>query len=188
MAIEGLDGSGKSTVVRHLAEKLRAVVIRNPPESLAIEREKADRSEPGVRRRWYLDANRVAIEQARVLADQGKPVVLDRSIASTLCFGAAERGGIARREDIPTDFPLPDVIVLLALPESARRERRRNRGDEATSEETRLDTDCAFRERVLAGYRSLCSVEIDASGTPESIVHAILAVLDGLTSAEIAGL
>ena len=177
LAVEGLDGSGKSTTVKLLAARLGAVVIRNPPDSLAAERVAADHFEPEARRRWYMNANRVAMEQARVLAAQGTPAVLDRSIASTLSFGAAERGLVARREDIPIDFPIPDLIVMLALPESVRRHRHRNRGDKATSEEERLVTDDAFRERVLAGYRNICSVEVDATVPPESVVSSIAALL-----------
>jgi dTMP kinase len=174
VAIEGLDGVGKSTMVNLLAVRLGAVVIRNPPATLAAERAGADRLEPEARRRWYLNANRVAMEQAMAAALAGKPVVLDRSIASTICFGAAERGKVASRDDIPFGFPLPDSIFLLSVPEPARRARHKNRGSGATSEEDRLVADDAFRERVLAGYRNICTSDIDACGTPESIVLEIL--------------
>jgi UMP-CMP kinase 2 len=178
IAVEGLDGSGKSTIVTLLAQSLGAVVIRNPPESFAAERWRADAFEPDARRRWYLRGNRVAMEEARAIAEAGTPVVLDRSVASTVCFGAAERAMIARREDVPADFPRPDFIVLLVLPEEIRRARRRSRGGEATSEETRLERDIDFRDRVLAGYRNVCSAVVDASGVPASVVSAILHLLN----------
>jgi thymidylate kinase len=175
VAIEGLDGCGKSTTVRLLADELGAVVIRNPPERLAQERLVADNWDPPERRAWYLQANRLAMEDALAVGD--RPVVLDRSIASTLCFGAAEHGGIATRSDLPPGFALPDLIVLLDLPEPVRRARHAGRRGDVTVEEERLAVDHAFRQRVLAGYRGLCSVVIDADKAPEEVVAAIMAVI-----------
>jgi thymidylate kinase len=177
VAIEGLDGSGKSTTVKLLAALLDAVVIRNPPASLDYERAAADALEPPARRAWYLNANRVAMQEALAVARTGRPVVLDRSIASTLCFGAAERGEIARKSDIPAEFPLPGFIVLLAVPEEERRRRHGGRGDGATTEESRLVKDDGFRERVLASYRALCTHEVDASGSPHDIAASIVCLL-----------
>lgn len=171
VAIEGLDGCGKSTTVRLVAERLGARIIRNPPVELASERAVADILPADERRAWYLKANRMAMEQA--LSTKDKAVVLDRSIASTLAFGAAERGDVAHRDDLPSGFPLPDIIVLLNLPEEMRRARHAGRRGEVTTEEERLSTDHAFRARVLNGYANLCTVKVDASGMPEAVVDAV---------------
>jgi thymidylate kinase len=173
VAIEGLDGSGKSTTVRLLAGALGASVVRNPPASLAADRPRADALPPHEKRAWYLHANRVAIEEALSRAAKGAPVVLDRSVTSTLAFGAAERGEIATPGDLPAGFPMPDAIVLLEIPEAERRRRHLGRGDVATAEEQRLATDDAFRERVLAGYRRLCSHRVSACASPEDVVCEI---------------
>lgn len=182
VAIEGLDGTGKSTTVRLLAEALGAEIVRNPPASLAADRIRADRLPPEARRAWYLDANRVAMSEARAIAACGRPVVLDRSVASTLAFGAAEREESASLGDVPTGFPLPDVIVLLELPEAARLQRHRGRSDVKTAEEGRLATDHAFRERVLAGYRRLCTHTVLALPTPQQVVREVLEILDDVTN------
>jgi radical S-adenosyl methionine domain-containing protein 2 len=173
IAIEGLDGTGKSTTVALLAKRLGARIIRNPPEELAGERAAIDQEDDTARRAWYLNANRTAMQMALDVKHQ--PVVLDRSVASTLAFGAAERGEIATRTDMPADFELPDAIVLLSLPESVRRARHAHRGDAATGEEGRLAADGAFRERVLAGYANLSTAVVDAAGTPEEVVDAVVA-------------
>jgi thymidylate kinase len=171
VAIEGLDGCGKSTTVQLLADRLGARIIRNPPAELAKARKQADALPDGERRAWYLNANRLAMRQAR--GTQG-PVVLDRSVASTLAFGAAARNQVACKDDLPPDFPLPNIVVLLAVPEDVRRARHAGRRGEVTTEEERLAADDAFRNRVLAGYANLCTVRVDATGTPEHVVEAIL--------------
>lgn len=174
IAVEGLDGSGKSTTVACLSEALGAVVICNPPQSLAHDRPRADGLPDAERRQWYLAANRVAMDQALAAAEAGRPVVLDRSIASTLAFGAAERGTIASPADLPPSFPLPDHVVLLSVAEEIRRARHAGRRGGVTTEEERLAVDTAFRDRVLAGYRALCTDIVDASRPTGEIVVAIL--------------
>lgn len=176
VAIEGLDGCGKSTAVRLLADRLGAVVIRNPPQQLAAERIIADALGPVARRAWYLQANWLAMAEAMAMTDRA--VVLDRSIASTLCFGAAERGEVADLTDVPPGFPLPDLIVLLALPESVRRSRHAGRRGDVTVEEERLSADAGFRDKVLCGYRNFCSASVDASVSPEGVVSTIMTLID----------
>jgi len=181
VAIEGLDGTGKSTTVRLLADALSAEIVRNPPASLSADRSGADRLPPEARRAWYLEANRVAMSEARAIAARGRPVVLDRSVASTLAFGAAEREEIASLGDVPAGFPLPDVIILLELPEAARLQRHRGRNDVKTAEEGRLATDHAFRERVLAGYRRLCTKALSALPAPEQVVRELVEIVNDVT-------
>lgn len=183
VAIEGLDGSGKSTTVALVAQSLQAPTLRNPPAELATERAEADAAAPDVRRAWYLEANRWVM--ARAHAELGEIVVLDRSIASTLAFGAAERGQIATAADVPRDFPRPDATFLLALPESQRLARHAGRGDPATGEEHRLAADDAFRDRVLASYRNLCGYVVDANMPPTDVAAWICSVVRRLRVAQL---
>lgn len=173
IAIEGLDGTGKSTVVRALAERIGAVVMSSPPASMREERRVADAQPPEQRRTFYRRANEVTMTEAVARAFAGTPVVLDRSIASTLAYGAAERGEVATRGQLPKGPPIPDHIVVLEVEEARRRQRHRDRGSDVTEEERRLEKDDAFRERVQLGYRALATMVVDAAGTVEATVDAI---------------
>lgn len=174
IAIEGLDGSGKSTLVRALSELLEATVVRNPPEELTAERREADTWTPSERRRWYLNANAKAAEIAVDAQERGEVVVMDRSVASTLAFGRADEGRVAVNGDWPEWIPRPDLLVLLSLPESERLRRLTNRGGALTSEERRLLEDDAYRGAVLEGYRRLGAVSVSATGTVDDIVASVL--------------
>src|SRR5690606_38995468 len=135
IAVEGLDGAGKSTTVAALVESLNAEVVTNPPASLIAERAEADQLPDAGKRAWYLHANRVAACQARGLVDAGSAVVMDRSVASTLVFGAAEQGRVALEGEWPHEIPRPDLLVLLDVQEEERRRRLMGRQGQLTAEE-----------------------------------------------------
>lgn len=172
IAIEGLDGTGKSTTVAALAKRLGAEVVHNPPRSMADQRLQADQLEPSARRAWYLAANREAAKQAEAIRAQGQPVVMDRSVASTFAFGAAERN-----EPVglwPSDIPQPDLLAVLHVDDEERARRLAGRPGQRTTEEHRLDADLAFRQRVLENYKALGGLIVDASGPVEQVVERIV--------------
>lgn len=177
VAVEGLDGSGKSTLVESLAARLGAEVVRNPPAGWERQRQAADSAPAASRRDGYLEANRAAEAAALEVLASGTSVVMDRSVAGTLAFGAAELGTTAAASDWSTSIPRPDLIVFLDLPEPTRRNRLHGRAGDQTSEEARLATDQEFRRKVIDGYRSLGAVSVDASGSPEEVTHRVLALL-----------
>jgi radical S-adenosyl methionine domain-containing protein 2 len=180
IAVEGLDGTGKSTTVRALAARLGAAIVCNPPLELAAERVAADAGETMVRRRWYLHANRVAARQANLARASGQPVVMDRSVASTLAFGAAERGEPVG--EWPRDIPRPDLLAVLVVSDEERKRRIQARVGTRTKEEDRLGRDHTFRRRVLDSYWTLGGVQIDASGPVDEVVEKLLDVARRSTS------
>ena len=176
VAVEGLDGTGKSTVARRLAERLAAQVVSNPPAEMVAERIASDREDPATRRAWYLRANERAAQIADgIRREQRAPVVMDRSVASTLSFAAAESGQPVARW--PNAIGRPDLLVLLTVPEPERQRRIAARGLGRTAEESRLDQDAGFREQVLRNYEALGAVHVDASGAIEEVVDAIVTLL-----------
>lgn len=173
IAVEGLDGSGKSTTVQRLAERLGADIITNPPQSMRSERAQADTAPDHDRRAWYLAANREAARLAQESQRAGRPVVMDRSVASTIAFGAAEAGRVAASADWPDDISRPDCLILLSISEPERRRRLLGRRGELTVEELRLLDDHGFRHRVLDGYQALGATPVVADGSTEVILAEI---------------
>ena len=172
IVVEGLDGTGKSTTVKALAERLRAKIVHNPPSSMASERADADRQDSATRRAWYLKANREAARQAEEIRASGWPVVMDRSVASTIAFGAAECN-----EPVgpwPADIPKPDLLAILNVGNEERKRRLASRSGQRTSEETRIDADSSFRQRILDNYAALGGLIVDANGPVDDVVHRIL--------------
>jgi thymidylate kinase len=100
---------------------------------------------------------------------------MDRSVASTLAFAAAEQDGPIAAW--PAEIPRPDLLVLLTLAEPVRRGRLADRGA-ATTEEERLAGDHAFRSRVLDGYRSLGAIEVDADRAVDAVVARIAELIE----------
>lgn len=177
IAIEGLDGTGKSTVAARVAEVLGATLIRNPPDHLAEARTVADCLPPDQRRAWYLEANRIAADGGEQERAGGLPVVMDRSAASTIVFGEAEQGRIAASAHWPTNLPRPDALLVLELPESERLVRLTARGSSLTAEEQVLAADEQFRNRVRDGYVQLGARVVPGGGSIEDVVARVLEIV-----------
>lgn len=176
VAVEGLDGSGKSTVARQLAERLGAALIENPPQGWKAERTAADRADEVTRRAFYLRGNRAATAEAEAILSSGRPVVMDRSAASTLAFGEATAGRVASGSLWPTDLRRPDLLVLLNVPEDVRLDRIASR-QAWTTEERALAADEGFRGRVLAGYAAFGALAVDARRPVDAVVAAVIGLV-----------
>lgn len=177
IALEGLDGSGKSTVARLVAERLAAPLVHCPPRHMSEERGQADSLDAAQRRAWYFAAGRTSMESAIDQVFAGRSVVMDRSPATTAAYGAAERGRVAQPRDLPAGMPMPDDLFVLHLPEQLRLQRIHGRDRTLTDEERRLERDAPFRQRVLAGYEALGAIRLDASGPAHQIAAEVVARL-----------
>jgi dTMP kinase len=159
VAVEGIDGAGKSTVVRALARELR-----RRGRSVGTRREPADRELGALAQRagaadaWtgavYFTIDRFRARPAleRDLARHDL-VVTDRSMFSTLAYQGsalprAARVRLAELQRLAT--VVPDRVVLLELPTA---EAKRRRGRRATGR-TPLERD-VIQRRVDAEYRRL---------------------------------
>lgn len=194
IVVEGIDGTGKSTLVRGLAEALRArgreVVASfeptNGPHGRRI-RELAARGREGVTAEeevaLFIADRREHLEQLILPAlRQGKVVILDRYFYSTMAYqGAAglDPADIERRHK--TFAPEPDMLVILDLPvDEALRRIIHKRGDTPDAFEGR-----EYLEKVDAVFRQVRHprlVRLDARQSPEELVARLMFALGDLSA------
>jgi dTMP kinase len=176
--LEGVDGCGKSTQAKLLADSLGAVLTSEPgATSLGAELRSIllDRRDRGVSVR--AEALLMAADRSEHVAEVIEPaladrrwVVCDRFTASTLAYQGYGRG-IDLDELIPVaEFAahglVPDLQILLDLPVDVARSRTTRASDDRLEHLGR-----EFQARVRDGYLALASLDpprwvvLDAAGT-----------------------
>ena len=174
LTFEGIDGSGKSTQARRLAETLRAeghdvVLTREPGGSDGAE-EIRTLLVSGDPSRWSAETEILLFTAARrdhlekviepALA-AGKIVISDRFADSTRVYQGAARGDLVAKVDALHDLMIgrePDMTFLIDMNPSAALSRglARNSGEDRF-EEFGLD----FQERLHAGFLDLARAHPD---------------------------
>ncbi len=186
IVIEGLDATGKSTLVEKLTKRLNATLLQCPPRLEAPDlsdtdlRSYFDDRPPAQRRAYYRAANLIASEQAEIALQNGH-VVMDRYWTSTVAFAALDDDSDLDREwegRYPPELRKPDAVILLTVDEENRTKRMRGRGEPVTDEEQNLAEDMVHREDVLRMYRSFDPIEIDTSNLdPDAVLEVVFAAL-----------
>lgn len=192
LTLEGLDGAGKSTQARRLANRLRrtgreVVETREPGGAPGAEeiRRLLVEGDPG---RWSAETEALLFTAARrdhverVIApalDRGALVICDRYVDSTRAYQGAHGGGAMvdalHRLAIALD---PDLTVLLDMEPAAALARAGGRATapgEDRFERKGLDFQARLREAFLAiaaAEPERCLV-IDAAGDPDAVAEAI---------------
>jgi len=148
IVIEGIDGTGKSTQVRLLAEWFaahgREVVVSREPTDGPWGKKLRDsaasgRLSPAEELEYFLNDRRQHVDEviAPALAT-GKVVILDRYYFSTMAYQGARGFDPAEIRRLNEAFaPLPDLLLILDLEVDAAHERIGSRGDTANEFEQR---------------------------------------------------
>ncbi|XP_067005264.2 UMP-CMP kinase 2, mitochondrial isoform X2 [Anabrus simplex] len=187
IVVEGLDGSGKTTVTRIVAEKMRANCLSTPPNSLLHLRKKFDQFGPCKRRAFYALGNYAAALEVEDTCKR-KPVVMDRFWHSTAAYGIAEEldrhNGLAALPppgnalyNWPWDLIKPDCVFLLTVSEETRNKRLGHRDIAITEEEKKLTDNSSFRALLLEAYKRMDNpplTMIDANQELEAVVNDIV--------------
>lgn len=183
IAVEGLDGTGKTTLAQYLAQQLDAELLRTPDASFKTIRPTLDEGllgSPRAHTMMYAAMVQLASDKARMLNGAGRHVVIDRYWSSTIAYDS-----VFRRSGLPFDalsrsLMRPDLTIFLEAPLSVREARIFGRG-EATAEDRRgLDARkdarlCAAYNRALRGRHVGELVRLDVSGaTPLEVLRVAL--------------
>ncbi len=193
VSFEGIEGSGKSTQIARLAQRVgsRALATREPGGTAigASIREllldPANRSMDATTELllYFADRAQHVVERVRPALAEGRLVLCDRYVQSSLAYQGFGRGlplaRIRQLAEIATGGLQPDVIVLLDLPVEVGLGRVGRRGGR-----DRLEREVvAFHERVRHGFLSLLAEEpsrwlrLDASLAEESVFGQLWAGL-----------
>jgi dTMP kinase len=203
ITFEGIEGSGKTTQQRRLAEHLRArgrtVIVTKEPGGTPL----ADRI-----RAILLDSANVIDPIAEVFLfaasrrqhtteviepalGRGEVVLCDRYADSTLAYQGFGRlidlDRLRTLNEWATDALVPHVTLLFDLPEETGLGRANSRNATATQDEGRFEAeDLRFHRRVREGYLAMAVAEpdrfrvIDANGSVEDVFGRMMTALPEL--------
>ena len=195
IVLDGVDGCGKSTQARLLADRLaegaenEPLHLREPGGSalgealrgLLLSREFAPG--PEVETLMFAAARRQLLDEivAPALAE-GRHVVCERFHPSTFAYQAVA-GGLEEARVLQllhgwAGAPEPDLVLVLDLELEVALERRGAASDRIE------DKGSPFFERVLEGYRRYAEVDprarlVDGAGTLEEVAERVLAEVEG---------
>ena len=188
ITLEGIEGSGKSTQIRKLAERLPSALVTKEPGGTptadkirAILLDTREKIDPVAELFLFAASRRQHVmEVIRPTLAQGRVVLCDRFTDATLAYQ-----GFGRRLDLDrlrwlnewaTDSLRPDLTLIFDLPEEVGLTRARSRNSAAPVDEGRFELeDLRFHRRVREGYLALALedpqryVVIDANGTADQV-------------------
>jgi dTMP kinase len=189
VSLEGIDGSGKSTQGRRLAETLRArghavTLTREPGGSPGAEEIRRLVLEGHVDEiLLFTAARRDHLEKTiRPALDRGEIVITDRFADSTRIFQGITRGDLSETVDRLHALMIgvePDLTLLFDLDPKVGLSRANAR---AGSELRFEDMGLAFQGKARAGFLALAAHHarfrvIDAAGDPDTVAARVLAAL-----------
>jgi dTMP kinase len=189
VVVEGIEGSGKSTLVAGLAEWLRSeghdpLVTYEPggtPAGSAIREIFLNRwiAIAPLTESFLVNAARVqhVVDEIRPALEAGRVVICDRFTDSTLAYQGYGRGldlsSLRAICEIATGGLEPDLVLIVDLPVETARARMRARANDADRIEAEPD---AFHERVRQGFLQLADSPrhrvLDGAQPPPQVLAA----------------
>ena len=196
MTIEGLDGAGKTTLAAGLVAALAehgvpAELLREPggvelsERVRALVKDPALTVDPRAEALLYAAARaQLVAERVRPLLDDGRWVLLDRFVDSSLAYQGAGRGlgvdAVRAINDFGTGGLQPARTLLLRIDPAAGRARAEGRGEAPDRLEAE---DAAFFTAIATAYDELAAAEpqrirvLDAARAPDELVGDALDAL-----------
>ena len=196
ITFEGVEGSGKTTQFRRLAERLpQALATREPGGTAVGDRIRAllldSKSEIDPVAEVFLFAasrRQLVMEVIRPALASGRVVLCDRYADSTLAYQGFGRlitlDRLRSLTEWATDSLKPDLTLLFDLPEETGLQRARSRNATTANDEGRFEAeDLRFHRRVREGYLALAAAEpqrfaiVDANGSADEVFERVMDVV-----------
>ncbi len=202
ITFEGIEGSGKSTQIRHLFEFLRGkgievLLTREPGGTPVGERVRGILLDPAMKEILpraelflYAAARIQHLEEViQPAIAEGKVVLCDRFVDATVAYQGHGRGiPLAEVKVVNSLAALdvrPDLTLLLDLPVETglARARDRNAADASSATSRFEEEDLAFHARVREGYQAIAAADrarvkiIPADQTVERVARQIQTIV-----------
>ncbi len=200
ITFEGIEGSGKTTQLRRLAESWRAagrrvVTTKEPGGTPVADRirsillDSAHAIDPVAEMFLFAASRRQHVmELIRPAIDRGDDVLCDRFTDATLAYQGFGRllplDQLHTLNDWATGGLRPDLTFVFDLPEETGLARARSRNADSVKDEGRFEAeDLRFHRRVREGYLALAVAEparfavIDADGSEEQVHQRMMETL-----------
>jgi len=128
IALEAIDGVGKTTVAQILAQLMGAEYVKTPTADIYNQRHYYDQcGDPLVRFMFYLNSNLITSRYIAPILEE-KPVVCDRYLVSTIVFHQAMGVDTSIVDVDRLPILKPDFYFCLQAEEKVRLERLHSRG------------------------------------------------------------
>ncbi|MCU1350720.1 MAG: tmk, partial [Acidobacteria bacterium] len=196
ITFEGIEGSGKSTQIRRVAELVPDAIVTKEPGGTptadrirAILLDSATTLDPVAELFLFAASRRQhVVEVIRPALEAGRLVLCDRYTDATLAYQGFGRllnlDRLRMLNDWATESLQPDLTLLFDLPEAEGLARARRRNEEAVHDEGRFEAeDLRFHRRVREGYLSMAKAEpkryaiVDADGSIDEVLERTRATL-----------
>ena len=200
ITFEGIEGSGKSTQLRRLAERIDGAVLTKEPGGTpladrirAILLDSSSQLDPVAELFLFAASRRQhVVEIIKPALDRGATVLCDRFTDSTLAYQGFGRlinlDQLRALNAWATNSLTPDLTLLFDLPEEVGLTRARSRNAEAVRDEGRFEAeDLRFHRRVREGYRTLAVAEperfvvIDGEGSGDDVFVRVVGEVEKRT-------
>jgi dTMP kinase len=188
IALEGIDGAGKTTIANHLCDFLskkgyKCVVLKEPSESIYGKMIKSLKSRPAPETEMELflkDREMDVKDRILPALEEGKIVIMDRYYYSNIAYQSARGLNADRIRELNERIaPKPDLVILLDLSPSKALERIKNREKLSIFEEKDYLENVRQKFREIADERTvIINAERDLEFVKREAEKAVMRLME----------